>query len=89
MAKVSVIIPVYNAEKYLGEAIEPVLKQTYTEFELLLINDRSTDHSTEICGEYTKRTAASSCWKTIRTSTAPEPPEILGWSTPQESMSTV
>lgn len=51
MSKVSVIVPVYNAEKYLKEAIESVLNQTYTDFELLLVNDRSTDNSKEICAE--------------------------------------
>lgn len=45
-------MPIYNAEKYLRESIESVLNQTYTEFELLLINDRSTDKSKEICQEY-------------------------------------
>ena len=55
MPRVSIIIPVYNAEKYLGEAIESVLKQTYPDFELLLINDRSTDRSREICMEYCKK----------------------------------
>ena len=55
MPKVSIIMPVYNAEKYLGEAIESVLKQTYSDFELLLINDRSTDHSKEICMDYCKQ----------------------------------
>ena len=55
MPKVSIIIPVYNAEKYLGEAIESVLKQTYPDFELLLVNDRSTDRSKEICMEYAKK----------------------------------
>ena len=55
MARVSIIMPVYNAEKYLKEAIESVLKQTYLEFELLLINDRSTDNSKEICQEYSKK----------------------------------
>lgn len=37
MSKVSVIMPVYNAEKYLGEAIASVLRQTYADFELLLV----------------------------------------------------
>ena len=55
MSKVSIIMPIYNAEKYLREAIESVLKQTYTDFELFLINDRSTDHSKEICREYSKK----------------------------------
>ena len=45
MSKVSIIMPVYNAEKYLNEAIESVLNQTYINFELILINDASTDNS--------------------------------------------
>ena len=48
-------MPIYNAEKYLCEAIESVLKQTYTDFELFLINDMSTDNSKQICIEYAKR----------------------------------
>ena len=55
MSKVSVIMPVYNAEKYLSEAIESVQNQKYTNFELLLINDRSTDNSKEICRNYSER----------------------------------
>ena len=55
MSKVSVIMPIYNAEKYLSEAIESVLNQTYTDFELLLINDKSTDNSKEICKKYNKK----------------------------------
>ena len=55
MPKVSIIMPIYNAEKYLCEAIESVLKQTYTDFELFLINDMSTDNSKQICIEYAKR----------------------------------
>lgn len=52
MSTVSIIMPIYNAEKYLSEAIESVLQQTYTDFEFLLINDMSTDNSKEICREY-------------------------------------
>lgn len=52
---VSIIMPIYNAERYLKEAIESVLNQNYTNFELLLINDRSTDKSKEICEEYSKK----------------------------------
>lgn len=52
---VSIIVPVYNAERYLSEAIESVLNQTYTNFELILINDRSTDNSQEICGKYAEK----------------------------------
>src|SRR5690554_115364 len=47
--KISVIIPVYNAEEYLDECITSVLNQCYTDFELLLIDDGSTDRSGEIC----------------------------------------
>lgn len=55
MSTVSIIMPIYNAEKYLSEAIESVLNQTYPDFELILINDMSTDNSEEICREYSKR----------------------------------
>lgn len=55
MSKVSIIMPVYNAEKYLKQAIESVLNQTYINFELILINDASTDNSKEICREYSKK----------------------------------
>ena len=49
---VSVIIPVYNAEKYLHKCIESILVQTYADYELLLINDGSKDNSGAICEEY-------------------------------------
>jgi len=49
---VSIIIPVYNVENYLRECIESVLSQKYGYFELILINDGSTDSSGEICEEY-------------------------------------
>jgi len=45
MKIVSVILPFYNAEKTLGLAIQSILDQTYTDFELLLYNDGSTDNS--------------------------------------------
>ena len=49
---ISVIIPVYNSEHYLRACIDSVLAQNYTNFELLLINDGSTDSSGKICDEY-------------------------------------
>lgn len=52
MPKISVIVPVYNAEKYLHRCIDSILAQTFTDFELLLINDGSTDSSGGICDEY-------------------------------------
>ena len=42
---VSVVMPLYNAEKYVGEAVESVLSQSYTNFELIIVNDASTDKS--------------------------------------------
>lgn len=49
---ISVVIPIYNMELYLKECIESVLNQTYTNLEILLIDDGSTDSSLEICKKY-------------------------------------
>lgn len=51
---VSIIIPVYNTEKYLANCIESVLKQTYDNIQVILIDDGSTDSSGEICDLYAK-----------------------------------
>ena len=53
--KVSIIMPVYNSEKYVGEAIESVLAQDYDNFELICVNDGSTDNSLSIIKEYEKK----------------------------------
>jgi glycosyltransferase involved in cell wall biosynthesis len=53
--KISVIIPVYNTEKYLQRCIESVLKQTFDNFELLLINDGSIDNSGLVCNKYAEQ----------------------------------
>ena len=50
MPRVSVIIPVYNAEKYLAASVQSVMAQTETDIEIILINDGSTDRSGELCG---------------------------------------
>ena len=50
--KISVIVPVYNTEKYLHRCIDSILSQTFTDFELLLIDDGSKDSSGVICDEY-------------------------------------
>lgn len=51
----SIIMPAYNSEKYISEAIESVLKQTYTNWELLIVNDCSTDNTEEIIKSYQQR----------------------------------
>ena len=55
MPLISVIVPVYNTEKYLPRCIDSILAQTFTDFELLLIDDGSTDKSGTICDEYAKK----------------------------------
>lgn len=52
--KISVIVPVYNVELYVSRCIESILAQTFNDFELLLINDGSTDKSGIICDQYAK-----------------------------------
>ncbi|WP_305513220.1 MULTISPECIES: glycosyltransferase family 2 protein [unclassified Methanobrevibacter] len=52
MNKISVILPVFNGEKYIRKAIESVLNQTFTNFELIIVNDGSTDDSLNIINEF-------------------------------------
>ena len=52
MPAVSVIVPVYNVEKYLSRCIDSILAQTFTDFELILVDDGSTDKSGGICDDY-------------------------------------
>ena len=54
-ALISVIIPVYNVEEYLRECVDSVLNQTYQNFEIILIDDGSTDSSGKICDEYAEK----------------------------------
>lgn len=51
----SVIVPVYNVEKYLKECVDSILSQTFKDFELILVNDGSKDSSPAICDEYAKK----------------------------------
>ena len=50
---ITVLMPVYNGEKYLSEAIDSILNQTFSNFEFLIINDGSTDESENIILSYT------------------------------------
>jgi glycosyltransferase involved in cell wall biosynthesis len=52
---ISVIVPVYNVEKYLDKCIQSILKQTYKDFELILVDDGSLDNSPQMCDEYAHR----------------------------------
>lgn len=52
MEKISIIVPVYNVEDYLKHCIESIIKQTYRNIEILLLDDGSTDNSGKICDEY-------------------------------------
>ncbi len=52
MPKISVVIPVYNVEKYLHRCVESILNQTFQDFEIILIDDGSKDHSGQICDDY-------------------------------------
>ncbi len=55
MSKVSVIIPVYNVEKYLRECLDSVVNQTFKDIEIICVNDGSTDNSLDILREYEKK----------------------------------
>ena len=52
---ISVVIPVYNVEKYLNKCVDSVLQQTYSEIEIILVDDGSTDKSGKICDNYIKK----------------------------------
>ena len=52
---ISLVIPVYNVEKYLDKCMESVLAQTYDNYEVILVDDGSTDNSGKMCDEYAER----------------------------------
>lgn len=55
MPLISVIVPVYNAELYLRDCIESIIVQTFSDYEIILVNDGSTDSSGNICEEYAQK----------------------------------
>lgn len=61
MKRISVVVPVYNASKYIGKCIESVLNQSYKNVELILIDDGSLDDSLEIMREYEKISKDNFC----------------------------
>ena len=52
---ISIIIPAYNVEKYISKCLESIIKQTYSNIEIILVDDGSTDKTSEICDEYEKK----------------------------------
>ena len=52
---ISIIIPINNVEKYLGECLDSILAQTYQNFEVILVDDSSTDSSLDICYEFAEK----------------------------------
>lgn len=57
MPKFSIIVPIYNIEKYIEKCIDSVLAQSFSDFELILVDDGSTDRCPQICDEYAKKDA--------------------------------
>ena len=52
--KVSIVVPIYNAEKYIDRCIKSILDQSYHNLQLILINDGSTDHSLQLCQKFAR-----------------------------------
>ena len=52
---ISIIVPIYKVEKYIAKCIESLIEQTYSTYEIILVNDGSTDNSLEICNSFKKR----------------------------------
>lgn len=52
LEKISVIVPIYNIEQYLKNCVDSIIKQTYKNLEIILVDDGSTDNSGKICDEY-------------------------------------
>ena len=55
MELISIVVPIYNVSEYLPECIESILNQTYSDIEVILVNDGSTDGSGAICEAYAKK----------------------------------
>lgn len=56
MPRVSVIIPTYNCERFLGRAIDSALQQNYKDYEIIVVDDGSTDHTRNLLSLYEKKT---------------------------------
>ena len=74
MPKVSIVLPVYNGEKYLRESLDSILTQTFSDWELIIVNDCSTDGTQNIIEEYVSK---DSRIRTIKNSINQKLPESL------------
>lgn len=55
LPRISVIVPIYNVDKYIERCVESIIKQTYTNIEIILVDDESPDNCAKICDEYAKK----------------------------------
>ena len=58
---ISVIIPVYNVEKYIRECLDSIVNQTYKNLQIILVDDGSSDNSGKICDEFAKKDSRITC----------------------------
>ena len=75
---ISVIIPMYNAEKYIGECLDSILNQTFQDFELIVVDDCSTDKSFEVVQSYLPKSDKLQLFQTAKNSGAAGVPNNLG-----------
>ena len=59
--KISVIVPVYNIEGYIERCLKSIQKQTYPRFEVIIIDDGSTDNSLLLCQKFAKKSGIAGC----------------------------
>lgn len=75
---VSIIVPVFNVEKYIKESLESILSQTYSNLEVIIIDDCSTDSTYEICSKYADKNEKIKLYQTKSNKGTPSSPKNLG-----------
>lgn len=78
MPNVSIIMPCHNGEKYISDAIQSVISQTFSDWELLVIDDNSSDNSVNIIEDFCKKDARIKLFRTEKTSGLPATPRNVG-----------
>jgi glycosyltransferase involved in cell wall biosynthesis len=79
MPKISVIIPTYNSSLFIKRAVQSVISQTFTDWELLVVDDCSTDNTTELVNEFAKNDSRIKLFKTSSNSGGPAIPKNIGF----------